>query len=151
MSLTKHRRDMPKPCGTRVNAAASNCRAGLTPGNAGILHTPAPNLKHSVTIDIDRLTEAELIELNHRVVARLKFLSDMRAHASMLEFRIGEKVRFRPDGHSEIIGIITKYNRKSVTVITENGQLWNVAPMLLGKAATEPQAATDAVVSLPKK
>ena len=104
-----------------------------------------------MTIDIDRLTEAELIELNHRVVARLKFLSDMRAHASMLEFRIGEKVRFRPDGHSEIIGIITKYNRKSVTVITENGQLWNVAPMLLGKAATEPQAATAPVISPPKK
>lgn len=31
-------------------------------------------------IDIDRLNEAELIDLNHRVVARLKFLQQMRAH-----------------------------------------------------------------------
>jgi hypothetical protein len=29
-------------------------------------------------IDIDKLTEAELIDLNNRVVARLKFLSQMR-------------------------------------------------------------------------
>jgi hypothetical protein len=27
-----------------------------------------------VTIDIDRLTEAELIDLNHRIVERLRFL-----------------------------------------------------------------------------
>lgn len=32
-------------------------------------------------IDIDGLTEAELIDLNHRVVERLKFLNRMRAHA----------------------------------------------------------------------
>lgn len=35
-------------------------------------------------IDIDRLTEAELFDLNHRIVARLKFLQQMRAHAGML-------------------------------------------------------------------
>ena len=40
-------------------------------------------------IDIDKLKEAQLIDLNHRVVARLKFLQQMRAHASMLQFSIG--------------------------------------------------------------
>ncbi len=49
-----------------------------------------------MSIDIDRLTEAELIDLNHRIVARLKFLSQMRAHASMLNFSIGERVAFDP-------------------------------------------------------
>jgi len=38
-------------------------------------------------IDIDKLTEAELIDLNHRIVERLRFLNQMRAHAQMLEFR----------------------------------------------------------------
>ncbi len=42
-------------------------------------------------IDIDGLTEAELIDLNNRVVERLKFLNHMRAHAQMLEFRIGDR------------------------------------------------------------
>ena len=32
-------------------------------------------------VDIDKLTEQELIDLNHRVVERLRFLNQMRAHA----------------------------------------------------------------------
>lgn len=40
-------------------------------------------------INIDRLTEAELIDLNNRFVERLRFLNQMRAHSEMLEFRIG--------------------------------------------------------------
>ena len=30
-------------------------------------------------IDIDKLTEPELVDLNHRIVARLRFLAQMRA------------------------------------------------------------------------
>ena len=40
-------------------------------------------------IDIDQLTEAELIDLNNRIVERLRFLNQMRAHVEMLEFKIG--------------------------------------------------------------
>lgn len=106
-----------------------------------------------MAIDIDNLTEAELVDLNHRIVERLKFLQQMRAHASMLEFSIGEKVSFQPEGHPMLHGIITKYNRKSVTVITENGQHWNVAPMFLRKAGMPAGAQTPSgqVIRLPKK
>jgi len=104
-------------------------------------------------IDIDRLTEAELIDLNHRVVARLRFLSQMRAHAHMLDFSIGERVSFQPDGQPLLTGIIAKYNRKSVTVITESGQRWNVAPAFLRKveAGATPAAGSAEVVTLPGK
>lgn len=104
-------------------------------------------------IDIDQLTEPELIDLNNRIVARLKFLQQMRAHASMLEFSLGERVSFQPEGHPELFGIITKYNRKSVTVITENGQHWNVAPVFLRKIRTTPpgSSAGSRVIPLTKK
>ena len=82
-------------------------------------------------IDIDGLTEAELIDLNHRIVERLKFLNHMRAHAQMLEFRIGDRVSFQPEGRPEQVGMLTRYNKKTVTVITEGGEHWNVAPGLL--------------------
>ncbi len=49
-------------------------------------------------IDIDNLTEAELIDLNNRIVERLRFLNQMRAHAQMLEFKIGDRVSFQPEG-----------------------------------------------------
>jgi hypothetical protein len=97
-------------------------------------------------IDIDGLSEDELIELNHKVVARLRFLGQMRSHAAMLDFRIGEKVRFRPDGHPELIGTITRYNKRTVTVITDGGQHWNVSPGLLKKTAVAQQGASDSTV-----
>ena len=43
-------------------------------------------------IDIDRLTEAELVDLNHRIVERLRLLQHMRSHVQMLEFKLGERV-----------------------------------------------------------
>ena len=87
-------------------------------------------------IDIDLLSEEELIDLNHRIISRLRFLRDMRSHAEMLNFRVGEKVRFQPAGHPEVIGTLTRYNKKSVTVVAENGQRWNVHPTFLFKAAS---------------
>src|SRR3989304_4995803 len=50
----------------------------------------------SMKIDIDKLTEAELVDLNNRIVERLRFLTHMRAHAQMLEFKIGDRVSFQP-------------------------------------------------------
>jgi hypothetical protein len=106
-----------------------------------------------VAIDIDKLTEPELIDLNNRIVARLKFLQQMRAHASMLAFSLGERVSFQPDGHPVLFGVITKYNRKSVTVITEAGQHWTVAPSFLRriKPVREESSEGAQVISLPKK
>jgi hypothetical protein len=85
-------------------------------------------------IDIDKLTEAELVDLNHRIVERLRFFQQMRAHADMLEFGIGDRVTFQPDGRPAVVGMLTRYNRKTVTVITDDGQRWNVAPRFLSKA-----------------
>ena len=87
-----------------------------------------------MTIDIDSLTEAELADLNNRIVERLRFLHQMRAHAEMLEFRIGERVEFQPEGQPLVVGMLTRYNKKSVTVITDSGQRWTVAPRVLRRA-----------------
>ncbi len=104
-------------------------------------------------IDIDGLTEAELIDLNNRVVERLKFLNHMRAHARMLEFRIGDRVSFQPEGRPLLVGMLTRYNQKTVTVITDAGERWNVAPGLLRHANSSQSAdsRTTNVIQLHKK
>jgi hypothetical protein len=102
-------------------------------------------------IEIDELSEAELVDLNHRIVERLRFLSQMRAHSQMLEFRIGDCVSFQPEGLSPVIGMLTRYNRKSVTVITEDGHRWNVSPALLRKAERDAGAAAGTATVLPLK
>ena len=93
-------------------------------------------------IDIDGLTEAELVDLNHRVVERLKFLRHMRAHSQMLEFSIGDRVSFQPNGRPSLVGILTRYNKNTVTIITETGEHWNVAPGLLHRVGSSQSADT---------
>ena len=88
-------------------------------------------------IDISRLSEAELIELNKRIVERLHFLRQMRTHEQMLQFNIGERVTFQPEGQLPVVGMLTRYNKKTVTVITDDGQHWNVSPRFLSKVVSE--------------
>jgi hypothetical protein len=85
-------------------------------------------------IDIDRLSEPELVDLNRRVVERLRLLAQMRAHAQMLAFKVGGRVTFRADGRDPVTGMLTRYNRRTVTVIADDGRQWNVAPGFLSKA-----------------
>ena len=102
----------------------------------------SPEGKTALKIDIDKLSEEELIDLNHRIVERLRFLNQMRAHSQMLDFKIGDRVTFQPEGRQPLVGMLTRYNKKTVTVITENGQHWNVAPGLLRKAAPTDKTST---------
>jgi len=82
-------------------------------------------------INIDTLTEAELIDLHNRIVQRLRFLQEARAHRQMMEFSVGDQVSFQPPGHEPLIGVIIRYNKKTVSVLTEQGRRWNVSPSLL--------------------
>jgi len=97
-----------------------------------------------MNIDIDKLTEPELIDLNHRIVARLRLLNQMRAHVEMLDFKIGDRVTFHPPGHGPLTGMLTRYNKKTVTVITDDGRQWNVSPSFLDKARASQGTQTDA-------
>lgn len=104
-------------------------------------------------IDIDRLSETELVDLNHRIVERLRLLQQMRSHVQMMEFKVGERVQFQPDGHPPVTGVLTRYNRKTVTVIAETGQQWNVAPQFLRRAPlpAKERAAEPNVIPMPRR
>lgn len=86
-----------------------------------------------MTIEIDKLSYEELIDLNHRIVERLKLLDQMKVHEHMTQFNIGDRVRFNPREGSTIKGFIEKCNRKTVSVISDDGQRWRVSPELLSK------------------
>jgi hypothetical protein len=52
----------------------------------------------------------------------------------MLEFRIGEWVTFHPDGRPPVTGMIARYNKKTVSTVTDDDQRWNVALNFLKRA-----------------
>lgn len=103
-------------------------------------------------IDITQLSEQELIALNRQIVERLRLMQQTRAYAKMLEFRVGDRVSFEPDGRPPLFGVLVRYNKKTVTVVTEQGEQWNVAPSLLRRVVdVAPSDQRENVVHLPKK
>lgn len=88
--------------------------------------------QQAINIDelIDKMPEAVLRTLHDRIVNRLNALQRQRTMQSMADFRPGDVVRFQTD-EREITGVLIRLNKKSVTVHTENGNRWNVAPQLL--------------------
>jgi len=83
--------------------------------------------------DIDSLSYDELVQLNSKIVERLKFIESAHAHKEMMHFSPGDQVSFEPPGRGKLFGTLVKYNKKTVTVLTESGQKWNVSPHLLSK------------------
>ena len=85
-------------------------------------------------IDINQLSESELVDLNRKIVERLRMIRQVQAHTQMLEFTLGERVWFRTDAR-EVEGMLVRYNKKSVTVLTDNSERWTVSPGLLRRSA----------------
>ena len=82
-------------------------------------------------IDLDALTREELIALNHQIVERLKMLDTLDTHQSMMQFHPGARVSFAGNAGERLTGTLMKFNRKTVTVISDDGQRWNISPQLL--------------------
>ena len=82
----------------------------------------------NLDIDIDALSIEELEALNHRIVERIKFLDDVEAHYDMMTFNIGVNVTFDSTRHGRQFGTRVKFNRKTVSVLTADGQQWKVPP-----------------------
>jgi len=97
-------------------------------------------------IDIDHLTESELIHLNEKIIQRLRMIRQMRAHVQMLGFQIGERVCFQTDRDETVRGMVVRYNKKSVTVVTDDGHRWTVSPGFLRKTESAPSARDTANV-----
>lgn len=76
-------------------------------------------------IDLDSFSEAELLDLNRKIAERVRHLRQAKTHRRMLDFRVGERVAFHPEG------VLIRFNQKTVTVITDDGERWNVSPQVL--------------------
>jgi hypothetical protein len=83
-------------------------------------------------IDINGLSEEQLIELNHRIIERLKFLSRTRSVKQMGKFNVGDRVWFEGHDGEKIRGIVIRLNIKTASVMTGTHR-WNVHPRFLHK------------------
>ena len=102
-----------------------------------------------MNIDLSQLTESELIDLNRRIVERLRMIRQVHAHVKMMEFSIGERVWFQTDLR-RVEGVLVRYNKKSVTVVTDDGERWTVSPGFLERAEAKGSGQMGRIVQMRK-
>lgn len=95
------------------------------------MNTPSKKLR-ALLRGIHDLSIEELMELNHHVVEQIRLLETVHTHEQMMAFEPGSRVSFESK-YGRQTGTLIKFNRKTVTVITDNQHRWNVSPHLLRK------------------
>jgi hypothetical protein len=105
-----------------------------------------------MAFDISRLSEAELIELNRRVVERLQLMRSAKNLTQLARFSVGMTVEFDAEDGRTITGTVARLNQKTATVITAAGR-WRVSPSLLRPAPASHGSAALAsrVVAMPRR
>ncbi len=89
------------------------------------------------SIDLTKLSEADLIGLNRRIVERLQLLRSANGLVQLARFSVGMIVEFETDDGRMISGTVARLNQRTATVVTAAGR-WRVSPSLL-RAAAGPQ------------
>jgi hypothetical protein len=94
-------------------------------------------LRIEMDIDLTRYTEDELVELNRRIVERIRLLRQGRCQERMAGFNVGDRVSFQPERGLPVEGTVIRLNSKSVTVVSTDGVHWRVSPGLLERVGDE--------------
>ena len=98
-----------------------------------------------VSIDLTRLSEEDLIDLNRRIVERLRLIRSARQLVQLARFTVGMQVEFATDDGRIVRGAITKLNRKTATVCCSPSGHWRVSPSLLRAVTNSPEASPSTV------
>jgi hypothetical protein len=103
-------------------------------------------------IDLTKLSEDELIELNRRIVERLQLMRSAKSLTQLARFSVGMVVEFDTDDGRTVSGTVARLNRQTATVVAASGR-WRVSPSRLRvvHAPQESTASESRVVAMPPR
>ena len=81
------------------------------------------------------LGEDDLVYLNRMVVERLNLLAQARSTVQLAQFAEGDRVEFSTSDGTLKRGTVMRLNKKTASLLTDDGQNWKVSPALLRKQA----------------
>ena len=81
-------------------------------------------------IDLANLSEHDLLDLNRRIVERLKLIRSAKHLTQLARFSVGMTIEFDTDDGRTIRGTIARLNRQTATIVGPAGH-WRVSPSLL--------------------
>ncbi len=94
-----------------------------------------------MSIDVEKLSLQELIELNRRVVRRIQYLHSLKTRSQLDRFEVGDRVSFQSEGKS-VEGVVVRVNRKTLSVRTKETH-WNIHPRFLTKVCSPGSTSQD--------
>jgi hypothetical protein len=102
-------------------------------------------------LDLTKLSEDELIQLNRRIVERLQLMRSAKSLTELARFSVGMIVEFDTDDGRTISGTAC-LNQRTATVVTTSGR-WRVSPSLMRTASAPHASSTPAprVVAMPRR
>jgi hypothetical protein len=80
---------------------------------------------------IRRMSEEDLRFLNRLIVERLKLIHQAHSTAMLARFTLGDRVSFPSSTGERKAGVIVRLNKKTASIVTDDGQQWNVHPAYL--------------------
>lgn len=80
--------------------------------------------------ELESLNEQELRILYQKVLDRILLLANDRTKEQLEKFQVGQIVWFLHSG-KQVYGEVIKCNRKTVSVLADDGVRWRVAPSFL--------------------
>jgi hypothetical protein len=83
-----------------------------------------------MSIDLTKLSEAELVELNRRIAERLQLIRSGQHLSDLTRFSVGMVVEFTTDDGHLMRGAISRLNREAATILSTAGS-WQVPPSTL--------------------
>ena len=91
--------------------------------------------------------EDDLRYLNRLIVDRLKLIHQARSTVMLAHFNVGDRVRFTTSDGSDRAGVIIRLNKKTASLVTDEGQRWNVHPVYLRAETPSPGSSTPSAPS----
>ena len=79
--------------------------------------------------------EEDLRYLNRMVVERLNLLAQARSTVQLAQFTEGDLVQFTTREGTVKQGTVVRLNKKTASLLTDDGQHWTVSPALLRKSS----------------
>ena len=77
--------------------------------------------------------EEDLLYLNRMVVERLNLLAQAKSTVALAQFAEGDRVQFTTQAGVLKQGKVMRLNKKTASLLTDDGEHWKVSPNLLRK------------------
>ncbi len=77
--------------------------------------------------------EADLLFINKLIIERLHLIRQAKSTVALAQFSVGDHVAFKDNLDRWQFGVIEKLNKKTASVVTDQGERWKVSAGLLRK------------------